>query len=83
MSILACSIFTKDIRKTQYVVEKEQLPLLKVMEGHSFTSTRGGGVLCLKNKGIGWRNPSSEYGMEVGLFSKHYKIKDGGFSIKR
>jgi hypothetical protein len=62
--------------------EKEQLPLLKVMEGRSFTSTRGG-VLCLKNKGIGWRNPSSEYGMEVELFSKHYKIKDGGFSIKR
>ncbi len=52
------------------------------MEGHSFTSTQGG-VLYLKNKGIGWRNPSSEYGMEVGLFSKHYKIKDGGFSIKR
>ncbi len=44
--------------------EKEQLPLLKVMEGRSFTSARGG-VLCLKNKGIGWRNPSSEYGMEA------------------
>jgi hypothetical protein len=39
-------------------------------------------VLCLKKKGIGWRNLSSEYGMEVGLFSKHYKIKGGGFSIK-
>ncbi len=36
-------------------------------------------MLCLKKKGIGWRNPRSEYRLEVGLFSKHYKIIDGSF----